>query len=78
MTTPVGQQDTKIELSLPAELFDQLCRIAEAHGLRDAAEAAIAGLAEWAALRQAELDNRDPSRKYFVNEALDELMTRRK
>jgi hypothetical protein len=73
-----GGSDTCIELTLPAELFAQLGRIAEASGLRDAVEAAIVGLAEWAAARQTELDNRDPARKYFINEALDELCDRRK
>jgi len=68
----------RIELFLPAELAVQLGRIAEAGGLRDVAEAAIVGLAEWAAARQSELDNRDPAQKYFVNEALDELFHRRK
>jgi len=67
-----------IELILPAELFAQLGRIAEASGLRDATEAAIVGLAEWAAARQAELDNRDPAQKYFINDALDQLFDRRK
>ena len=63
---------------IPGELFEQLRRIAAASGLRDATEAAIVGLAEWAAARQVELDNRDPAEKYFVNEALDELFERRK
>jgi hypothetical protein len=36
------------------------------------------GLAEWAAARQTELDNRDPAAKYFINDALDELFDRRK
>jgi hypothetical protein len=71
-------QTAKIELIIPAELFEQLCRIADASGLRDATEAAMVGLAEWAAARQADLDDRDPAEKYFVNEALDELFARRK
>ena len=32
----------------------------------------------FAAARQAELDNRDPAQKYFINEALDELFERSK
>jgi len=71
-------QGTSLELTIPVELFDQLCRIAEASGLRDAIEAATVGLAEWAAIRQTELDNRDPAQKYFINEALDELFERHK
>jgi hypothetical protein len=75
---PGSLQGTRIELTIPAELFAQLGWIAEASGLRDATEAATVGLAEWAAGRQAELDNRDPAQKYFVNEALDQLFERRR
>ena len=71
-------QETRIELTLPAELFAQLGRIAVASGLRDATEAALVGLTEWAAARQTELDNRDPAAKYFINDALDQLCDRRK
>lgn len=78
MAKPGSLQGTRIELMIPAELFAQLGRIAEASGLRDATEAATVGLAEWAAGRQAELDNRDPAQKYFVNEALDQLFERRR
>jgi len=73
-----GPQGPSIELILSAELFAQLGRIAEASGLRDATEAAMVGLAEWAAGRQTELDNRDPAQKYFINDALDQLFDRRK
>jgi hypothetical protein len=78
VANPTTRQAAKIELTIPGELFEQLCRIADASGLRDATEAAMVGLAEWAAARQADLDNRDPAEKYFVNEALDELFARRK
>lgn len=77
-TESSGSIDTRIELTLPAALFAQLGRIAEASGLRDAVEAAIVGLAEWAAARQTELDSRDPAQKYFINEALEELFDRHK
>jgi hypothetical protein len=78
VANPITRQTAKIELTIPGELFEQLCRIAEASGLCDAAEAAMVGLAEWTAGRQADLDNRNPAEKYFVNEALDELFERRK
>jgi hypothetical protein len=70
--------EPKLELILPAELFEALTRIAGTAGYRDAHEAAIIGLAEWTAQKLAELDNRDPSQRYFVNEALDELRSRKK
>ena len=37
------------------------------------AEAALVGLAEWLFRRRSELDDRDPSQRYFVNEELDRL-----
>jgi hypothetical protein len=71
---PASGPDERLELHLPADLFARLSRIAAATGLHDPAEAAIVGLAEWTAAREAQLDDRDPGRKYFVNAALDELL----
>jgi hypothetical protein len=68
----------KIELELPEELLGELGRIAEAMGIRNEIEAAMVGIAEWVSRRKAELDDRDPSRRYFVNEALDELLGKKK
>jgi hypothetical protein len=70
--------ERKIELKIPEELYRELCRITEAQGLRDPAEAAIIGLAQWIDWRTAELDNRDPGQKYFVNDALDRLLEGKK
>ncbi|HKV55495.1 MAG TPA: hypothetical protein VJN94_12735 [Candidatus Binataceae bacterium] len=64
----------RIELELPEELFDQLARVAEAMGIARPAEAAMIGLAEWISRRKSELDDRDPGERYFINEALDELL----
>ena len=75
---PANGTCDRLELHLPAELFARLSRIAAASGLRDPAEAATVGLAEWVAAREAQLDDRDPERKYFVNAALDELLEHRK
>jgi hypothetical protein len=69
---------TRIELVLHPDLASDLARIAEACGMRDIVEAATVGLAEWASWRTARLDDHDPAARYFVNEALDELMERRK
>jgi hypothetical protein len=37
----------------------------------------MVAIAEWTARRVAELDDRDPSQKYIVNEALDELIAKK-
>ena len=68
----------KIEIDLPDELFAQLMRVAEAMGISNPAEAATVGLAEWVSRRKSELDDRDPNEKYEVNEALDELLAKKK
>ena len=68
----------RVEIDLPEELFEQLMRVAEAIGVSDPAEAATIGLAEWVSRRKAELDDRDPNEKYLVNEALDELLEKKK
>jgi hypothetical protein len=38
----------------------------------------MVGLAEWVSRRKSELDDRDPNEKYLVNEALDELLAKKK
>jgi hypothetical protein len=68
----------KIEIDVPDELFAQLMRVAEAMGISNPAEAATVGLAEWVSRRKSELDDRDPNEKYEVNEALDELLAKKK
>jgi len=67
-----------IELDLPRELRDQLEQVAEALGIPTVTEAAIIAVAEWVTRRKSELDDRDPSQKYFINEALDELINPKK
>lgn len=68
----------RLEIELPQELFDELLELANRVGMRDIAEAALMAVADWVARRKAELDDRDPDQKYFVNEALDELATKKK
>jgi len=53
-------------------------RVAEAMGISNPEEAAVIGLAQWVSRRKAELDDRDPNEKYLVNEALDELLEKKK
>jgi hypothetical protein len=64
----------RLQIDLPEELFEQLALVAEAMGIAQPAEAALIGLAEWIARRKSELDDRDPNERYFINEALDELL----
>jgi hypothetical protein len=68
----------KIQIEIPDELFAQLLRVAEALGISNPEEAATVGLAEWVSRRKSELDDRDPNEKYAVNEALDELLEKKK
>jgi hypothetical protein len=63
----------RLELDLPDELFNQLCSVADKLGIPNVAEAAMIALADWVSRRKAELDDRDPDERYFINEALDEL-----
>jgi len=68
----------KVEIDLPDELFQELERVAEALGLGPVKEAALLGIADWVALRKAELDDLDPSQRYFINQALDEIIAGKK
>lgn len=68
----------QIQFELPDELFEQLMQVAEAMGISNPDEAAVIGLAEWVSRRKSELDDRDPSQKYLINEALDELLEKGK
>jgi hypothetical protein len=73
-----GRVSRKIQIEVPDELFAQLMRVAEAMGISNPEEAATIGLAEWVSRRKSELDDRDPNEKYVVNEALDELLEKKK
>jgi hypothetical protein len=77
-STERGNLSRKIQIEIPDELFAQLLRVAEAIGLSNPEEAATVGLAEWVSRRKSELDDRDPNEKYEVNEALDELLEKKK
>jgi hypothetical protein len=68
----------RIQLELPDELHAQLARVGESMGISNLDEAALVGLAQWLSERTAELDDKDPSQKYLVNEALDELLEKKK
>ena len=68
----------RIQIDLPDELYANLMRVAAAMGISNPDEAAMVGLAEWVSWRKSELDDRDPNEKYLVNEALDELLEKKK
>ncbi|HYL59221.1 MAG TPA: hypothetical protein VEU51_10145 [Candidatus Acidoferrales bacterium] len=68
----------RIQIDLPDELYASLMRVAAAMGISNPNEAATVGLAEWVSRRKSELDDRDPNEKYLVNEALDELLEKKK
>ncbi|HEX4209711.1 MAG TPA: hypothetical protein VHY56_04915 [Candidatus Binataceae bacterium] len=68
----------RIEIELPEELWHHLEQVADALGMGNPSETALVGLADWIARRKAELDDRDPEQRYFVNQALDELADGRK
>jgi hypothetical protein len=68
----------RIELELPDELFGELGAVAQALGIPGERDAAVIAIAEFVSRRKAELDDRDPDRKYFVNEALDELIAKKR
>ncbi|HVC45143.1 MAG TPA: hypothetical protein VND20_10020 [Candidatus Binataceae bacterium] len=70
--------DRRVILDLPAELWDDLARVAAALELGTPDSAALYGLAEWIAQRKSEIADRDPAERYFINQALDELAARRK
>ncbi len=67
----------KIELALRPELVEELGRIAAALGIA-IEEAARIAIEEWAARNRERIDAADPGQKYFVNEALDELIAKQK
>ncbi len=67
----------RVEIEMPGELWADLMRVAAALGISDEREVCVVGLGEWVAQRRAELDDRDPDRKYIVNEALDELLQKK-
>ena len=64
----------RIEIDLPNELRDDLQTVAGSLGIPTLSEAALIALADWTARRKAEIDDQNPSQRYFVNEALDELI----
>jgi hypothetical protein len=67
-----------IRLELDEEICRDLERIAQRLGMGTIEEALRLAAADWAARRQAEIDDSDPDQRYFVNEALDELLSKKR
>jgi hypothetical protein len=66
-----------IRLELDEEICRELEQIADRFGFGTIEDALRIAAADWAARRKAELDDRDPNQRYFVNEALDLLSKKR-
>ncbi len=62
-----------VRLELDVALCGDLERVAADLGLGAIEDVLRIAAAEWIARRKAEIDDRDPNQRYFVNEALDEL-----
>jgi len=67
-----------VSIELPDELWSALEQVARELGYMSPEQAATAGLAEWIMRRKSEIEDRDPSQRYFVNEALDDLEVKKK
>ncbi len=67
--------------SVLLELDENLCRdldqVAAHLGLGAIEDALRVAAADWVARRKAEIDDRDPNQRYFVNAALDELIAKK-
>ncbi len=70
--------DEKIALMVPPELAADLRRIAAALGIGGVEAAARIAIEEWIARHREHPDAADPAAKYFVNEALDELIAKQR
>jgi hypothetical protein len=66
-----------VSLRLDEDLCRELERLAADLGLGNIEDALRAAAGEWIARRKAELGDRDPAQRYFVNEALDELIAKK-
>ena len=67
----------RVELLLPDELWGELTRIAQALGLDPLRQAVPGAIADWVVRHREELEDSDPESKYFVNQALDDLLAKK-
>ncbi len=66
-----------VHLELDEDTCRELEKVAAHLGFGTVEDALRAATMEWLARRKAEIEDRDPAQRYFVNEALDELMARK-
>jgi hypothetical protein len=67
-----------IRLELDEKLCRDLEKLAAHFGIGGIEDALRAAAAEWAAGRKAEVAENDPNERYFVNQALDELIAKKR
>jgi len=70
--------DEKMTLALPAALAAELRRLAAALGIESPEAAARLAIEDWTARNREAADVTDADGKYFVNQALDELIARQR
>ena len=63
----------KVTLEISSDLWAELEKVAQILGFANTEDAAVGAISEWVSRRKAEIEDRDPAQRYFVNEALDEL-----
>jgi hypothetical protein len=67
-----------IQLEMDEDLYGELKETAERLELGRVEDALRAAAADWLARRRAEMENRGADERYFVNQALDELMAKKR
>ncbi len=70
--------DEKITLALPAELGAELRRVARALGIEPPEAAVRLAIEDWVARNRALPGDSGAGEKYFVNDALDELIAKQR
>jgi hypothetical protein len=66
-----------VRLELDEHLCGEIAQVAAHLGLGAIADVLRIAAADWVVRRKAELEDRDSNQRYFVNEALDELMAKK-
>jgi hypothetical protein len=66
-----------LRIELPSEMVDRLRRAADRVGIIDLRDAVTAAVAEWCNRYGGEESDSATDEKYFVNQALDDLIARR-
>jgi Ribbon-helix-helix protein, copG family len=67
-----------VELRLDEDICRELQELAHSLGLATIEDALRSAVSDWIARRKSEIGDRDPNQRYFVNEALDELISKKR